>query len=162
MTVCFVFLWFWIESDSDPWSSLEQVNSVVTWSTLPGRVEGNPRQGSRKNCRCGTVPQFWEGPWQTVLQYLTEPTHKSTHKQKSNEVKTGFVVLVSSGLWDLDQFEMIFLKCVFPARRTLCLWVVHYYFDPYSCCLWLVFVMTTFAEDWPFKICLSSDATAEK
>lgn len=55
--------------------------------------------------------------------------------------KTGLVVLVCTGLWDLDWFQIAtelyhVLKCVFPASRALCLLGVHYYFDDhYYCCL---------------------------
>lgn len=52
-------------------------------------------------------------------------TQKAHRSKKSSEFKTGFVVLVCSGHWDLDQFEMIFFFffwSVFYLREGHCVY----------------------------------------
>lgn len=93
---------------------------------------------------------------------------KARPSEVTDWTKTGLVVLVCTGLWDLDWFQIatdlyIVLKRVFPASGTCVYWV-------YIIILIIIIVVvydyyylsSMLAEDWHFEICLSLDAVAEK
>lgn len=115
------------------------------------------------------------GAQQTVLYKMPLIGLTYTHmhiKTRPSEVtdwtKTGLVVLVYTGLWDLDRSLIAteiyhFLKCVFPSSRALCLLGVHYYLITILIVVvYDYYLSLLLAEGWHCKICLSLDPVAEK